>query len=156
MEQNTHCHCGNQIPFDQCCQPFIEEKSLPETAEQLLRSRYSAYVIKNSDYVAKTDVQPNLKSIEDWMRASQFTELRVGEIRGGGKDDSQGTIVFEADYTANEHKHLHRETSQFEKRDGRWMFLYGKQNPTRAEKTPGRNDPCMCGSNKKYKKCCGA
>jgi len=30
------------------------------------------------------------------------------------------------------------------------------QQPVRAEKTPGRNDPCWCGSGKKYKKCHGA
>ena len=28
--------------------------------------------------------------------------------------------------------------------------------PVQADKTPGRNDPCPCGSGKKYKKCCGA
>jgi len=31
-----------------------------------------------------------------------------------------------------------------------------KKQPIRVEKTPGRNDPCPCGSGKKYKKCCGA
>lgn len=27
--------------------------------------------------------------------------------------------------------------------------------PRVVEKVPGRNDPCSCGSGKKYKKCCG-
>ena len=30
-----------------------------------------------------------------------------------------------------------------------------KKEPARKDKKPGRNDPCPCGSGKKYKKCCG-
>ncbi|MBO4707074.1 MAG: SEC-C domain-containing protein [Elusimicrobiaceae bacterium] len=33
---------------------------------------------------------------------------------------------------------------------------YGTVKPIVKDKEPGRNDPCPCGSGKKYKKCCGA
>ena len=30
-----------------------------------------------------------------------------------------------------------------------------KKQPKKVKKEPGRNDPCPCGSGKKYKHCCG-
>jgi len=33
--------------------------------------------------------------------------------------------------------------------------VLNKPTTTRFDKTPNRNDPCSCGSGKKYKKCCG-
>ncbi|HEX8794534.1 MAG TPA: SEC-C metal-binding domain-containing protein [Polyangiaceae bacterium] len=38
----------------------------------------------------------------------------------------------------------------------RWSKAEPNKQPARAEKAPGRNDPCTCGSGKKWKKCHGA
>lgn len=56
MEQslNNCCFCGNSLPFSQCCQPYLDNQAIPETPEQLMRSRYSAYVTKNADYLIAT------------------------------------------------------------------------------------------------------
>lgn len=37
-----------------------------------------------------------------------------------------------------------------------WLEHATRPEPRRVEKAPGRNDPCPCGSGKKYKKCHGA
>jgi SEC-C motif-containing protein len=56
--------------------------------------------------------------------------------------------------------HDHREHSLFEKENGEWRFLDAQAGKTptlrREEPKVGRNDPCSCGSGKKFKKCCGA
>ena len=56
MDQSlqTSCWCGSERPYQQCCHVYITgEKSAP-TAESLMRSRYTAYAIHNSEYLSKT------------------------------------------------------------------------------------------------------
>ena len=53
----------------------------------------------------------------------------------------------------------HHERSRFRREDGRWYYVSGENvrpSPTRRAATAGRNDPCPCGSGRKFKKCCGA
>ena len=45
------CSCGLAIPFKDCCGKFIYGSALPTTPEELMRSRYSAYVMKNAKYI---------------------------------------------------------------------------------------------------------
>ena len=82
----------------------------------------------------------------------------VGTERGGAEDD-EGYVSFVARYSANGQACEHREKSYFKKIDGAWRFIDGeieKNKPFhREEPKIGRNDPCPCGSGKKYKKCCG-
>ena len=77
----------------------------------------------------------------------------------GGKDDEEGFVAFVAHYSANNQQCEHRERSYFKKIDGEWRFIDGtiETNAPYRRESPkvGRNDPCPCGSGKKYKKCCG-
>lgn len=148
------CPCGQDRPFEACCGPFLEGQSLPATAEQLMRSRFSAYTTGNIDYICETEENPNRDTIENWARSTSFKRLRVLASEHGGPEDEAGTVTFEADFETNGQNGTHRETSQFHKREGRWIFLRGQHNPLRAGPKVGRNDPCSCGSGKKFKKCC--
>lgn len=149
------CPCGSQRPLSLCCQPFLEELAIADTAEQLMRSRYTAYALGNADYIEKTEHEADRKAIEDWIRATEFKALRVLECHHGQPEDTQGVVIFEADFVSAGQSSTHRETSEFVRQDGRWMFLRGRQNPLRQTARTGRNDLCPCGSGKKYKKCCG-
>lgn len=150
------CICGNERPFEACCQRFLSGQAWPQTAEELMRSRFSAYATGAIDYVVETEVDADRQIIENWAAGTRFTRLRVLECRAGGPEDQQGTVTFEADFeNSSTGRGTHRETSSFERRDGRWYFVSGKHNPARSgESRVGRNDPCPCGSGKKYKKCC--
>jgi len=119
-----------------------------------MRSRYTAYALGNVDYIEATELDADRKSIEDWVRATRFLALRVLESERGQAEDEVGRVVFEADYEVNGQPGVHRETSEFCRRDGRWFFERGRQNPIRQAVKVGRNDPCPCGSGKKSKKCC--
>ena len=130
-----------------------------------MRSRYTAHVLGRIDYILATR-DPSTRSdaerdaVERWVRESTWLGLTiVGRERGGAGDD-EGIVEFEAAYrTGAGARILHRERSLFRRRDGRWLYVDGdvvKNAPAKRVETAGRNDPCPCGSGKKYKRCCGA
>lgn len=79
-------------------------------------------------------------------------------MEGGGEDDTKGMVEFVARYRKNSQAFDHHEIAEFVKEDDRWYFKDGHApQPMQAIRNGpkiGRNDPCPCGSGKKYKKCC--
>lgn len=159
----SKCHCGSSSEFSTCCQPYLEGKAKPPTAEALMRSRYSAFALADVDYIQNTtDVSVRSTFDRDgtleWAKNSQWLGLEIVNAEDGGPKDNEGVVEFIATYKYEDVEHKHHERSDFRRRDGQWFFLDGKlvQAPVRNESKVGRNDPCPCGSGKKYKKCCGA
>ncbi len=153
------CHSGKQ--YNECCGPFIEGKSLPQTPEQLMRSRYSAYTVFNIDYIGRTMRGPALKDFnkretENWARQIEWQGL---EILKTGMKDHDGFVEFIANYSNSGTAEQIHELSEFHRKDGKWYYIDGK-DPSRStmpaqHNKQGRNDSCACGSGKKFKKCCG-
>jgi SEC-C motif-containing protein len=159
------CPCGSGRLFAECCEPYISGAKLPPTAEALMRSRYSAYVTHAIDYIINTchaekgKADIDYKSTKDWSEQSAWLGLKILSTIKGGVDDSEGTVEFEALYERNGLRDTHRETAKFRKDTGRWLYDDGTVatvTVVRAGPKIGRNDPCPCGSGKKYKHCCGA
>jgi len=110
--------------------------------------RYSAYVEHAIDY----------KSTRDWSEQSTWLGLKVVAVEKGGLADSEGIVEFEAAYERNGLKDVHRERAKFKKDNGRWLYDEGHVTPLTIVRTgpkTGKNDPCPCGSVKKFKHCCG-
>lgn len=157
-----NCPCGSNKIFADCCEPFIKETRLPETAEQLMRSRYSAYDKKGVDYLFNTTYPEyqkyyDKKSIRQWAENTKWQKLEVIRTVKGQKTDITGQVEFKAYYSENGIGKVHHELSEFKKENNKWFFQFGREpkiNQNKAEKI-GRNEPCTCGSGKKYKKCCG-
>ena len=158
------CPCGTKESFEVCCKPFIEGESLPKTAEELLRSRYVAFVEQNIDYIESTIHPKKIKEfdkpgIQAWSMQSEWKGLTINRAIGGAVTDEEGVVDFQANYLANKQEQAHHEISTFRKVEGKWYFYDGKfVNPNtfkREQVKIGRNDPCYCGSGKKFKKCCG-
>jgi len=160
------CYCGSEKSYDECCKVFHEKLQQPEHAEQVMRARYSAFATQNIEYILQT-IHPakreeyDKKSITDWSAKSTWHGFSIESVTQANPDDpdSDTYIEFIANYEKDTERHKHHERAEFRKYRGRWYFWDGKpvdQKPIRRE-TPkiGRNDPCMCGSGKKYKKCCG-
>ncbi|MBG5918446.1 YchJ family protein [Providencia stuartii] len=156
MEQslNQCCFCGNTATFDQCCQPYLENKATPETPEQLMRSRYSAYVTHNADYLIAT-WHPDCQA-EQWREELQqsFSQTKWISLRvissSYAKNSDEGYVEFSTCFIDEkaDHKQLIHERSRFLRIDKRWYYIDGVTPKT------GRNDLCPCGSGKKFKKCC--
>jgi len=99
------------------------------------------------------------ESFERWSRKTDWKKLEITGTEAGGKDDETGSVDFKAFSMLDGVMQCHHEHAMFKKIDGKWFFEDGTQimpEQVRRE-TPkiGRNDPCPCGSGKKYKKCCG-
>ena len=158
MDSNDTCPCGSEQKYSQCCEPYITGKEPAPTAEKLMRSRYVAYTLKNNDYLLETWHSSTRPSEE--LPADENIEWRGLEIlrtEEGGENDYKGFVEFRAKCRVNGEAAGLDEGSEFVKEDGRWYYVDGSGiSPIRTrEKRVGRNDPCPCGSGKKFKKCCG-
>ena len=158
------CPCQSGKPFSQCCEPIITRKIQAETAEQLMRARYTAYTRVQMDFIEKTHDpktrnQTDMESNRQWAESTKWKGLDILKTHGGGSQDEAGTVEFKARFETEEGLKEHHELSQFRKIDGAWYFSDGQapgsQTFVRSEAKIGRNDPCSCGSGKKYKRCCG-
>ncbi len=158
------CPCGSNITYEECCGPVISGEKPAATAEQLMRSRYSAYVKAEIGYLLSSlhpDHRSDFdeKSTRKWAEGSQWHNLEIVKTEGGGPEDSEGRVEFIATFTEKGIKRDHHELAIFTKNDGKWYFLNGEMVPpkqaVRTSPKVGRNDPCPCGSGRKYKKCCG-
>jgi len=155
----------NALSLENCCLPLIQGKAKAKTAEDLLRARYTAFTRGDVDYIldshhSKTVGDVKREEIEDWSKNSKWLGLKVVQSEAGTTADDQGTIIFCAQYEADGKQNDHWEQSFFEKEKGEWRFLDARGIQTgpfrRQEPKVGRNDPCSCGSGKKFKKCHGA
>ncbi len=159
------CPCGSGLGLEACCGPYLEGGAQPKTAEALMRSRYVAYTRANVDYIIETHDPDRRKGLDpnatrQWAEQADWQGLEVVTVAGGGEDDDEGEVEFVARYGIAGGVREHRERSTFKRRNGRWYFHDGEvakaSSVVRAAPKVGRNDPCPCGSGKKYKKCCGA
>jgi SEC-C motif-containing protein len=129
-----------------------------------MRARYSAYAVKKIKFL-KTSAGPEVQAEFDeeactkWAEASSWNGLEIVGTDRGGENDDEGYVEFIAHYAANGNAVEHHEHSYFKKLNGEWKFIDGEIESgvpyVREEPKIGRNDPCPCGSGKKYKKCCG-
>jgi SEC-C motif domain protein len=156
-----------KLEFSDCCEPFITGKKKAPTAETLMRSRYAAYVVKDIDYIDQTQIVLDNESFDKeearkWADSSEWMGLDIKKTQKGEMNDSTGIVEFVALYKDKQSgtELRHHETSLFQKVNGDWKFkegqIHGAQPMKRLQPKVGRNDPCSCGSGKKYKKCCGA
>ncbi len=160
----TDCPCGTGRAYSECCEPLITGARPAGTAEELMRSRYTAYVRAEVDYLLST-IHPSKRTSHDpkamrkWSEGADWLGLEILACTGGGSDDDTGTVEFVARYRENQRRQEYREIAEFKKVDGVWYFYDGNSPviPQIVRNAPkiGRNDPCPCGSGKKYKKCCG-
>lgn len=160
---NNPCPCCSGKEYAACCEPMLLGAKLAESAEELLRSRYTAHVKRQIDYILQTVLpeqahRHDRKAIEEWARSTEWTGLEVLEVKDGKPEDAGGIIEFNARFRIEGKEKKHHEIALFRKVDGKWYFDDGETklkpiiNETAACKP---NDPCSCGSGRKFKKCCG-
>lgn len=121
MRKFDKCPCGSGIDFDACCGGLVAGRRKAETAEQLMRSRYTAYVVKNVDYLVRTTHPDSReegleKSIRKWMRQVEWIKLHVVA-------STEDRVEFIAEYLTSSAPGRHHECSVFKKIDGEWFYL---------------------------------
>ncbi len=127
IADTSECPCQSGRSFEQCCQPFITSRSLPATAEQLMRSRYTAYTQKNSEYLLQSwheDFKPS--AIDFISLQHHWIGLKIVSTLQGGQEDQAGQVHFVARFKLNGKAHRMEEKSLFKKIDGKWVYLQGE------------------------------
>ncbi|HEY9768610.1 MAG TPA: YchJ family protein [Coleofasciculaceae cyanobacterium] len=156
MPQESLCSCGSKKQYQYCCGMYLSGNKKPDTAEKLMRSRYTAFERGNIDYLIETlhpdKRQPNdEQELTKSINHTQWLSLTIIETKKGKKNDATGIVEFEAVYQINEPAQLH-ERSRFIRTDGHWFYLDGDILPGTI---PKPKEPCWCGSRKKYRQCHG-
>ena len=147
------CPCGSGLAFAECCGPFLSGAARPASAVALMRSRYAAFCLRDSGYLLKTwhaDARP--AGLDFSGDDTEWAGLAILRHEAGEAGDTEGIVEFAASHRRGGKMGRLHETSRFVREAGEWRYVDGDIHP---EAKPGRNDPCPCGSGKKFKKCCG-
>ncbi|MCH1865821.1 hypothetical protein MJ876_04735 [Nocardioides sp. CFH 31398] len=118
------CPCDSGLPYGGCCGP-LHRGRVAETAEALMRSRYSAYALGETDHLWRTwhpRTRPERVTERD---ALVWRGLVVEEVVDGGTDDEEGVVQFTATYDGPAGRAVLHERSRFARRGGRWVYVDG-------------------------------
>ncbi len=160
MENPTPCPCGSEKTYAVCCRPYHQQLNAP-TAEALMRSRYSAFALGLDEYLIKTR-HPSFRDkdsgsdLKDALQRQQWVGLTILETLEGSEQDNEGQVRFSAHFIENGRPGVLTENSRFKREQGRWYYVDGEAQLQSGAVKLGRNEPCWCGSGKKFKKCHGA
>jgi len=155
MAENQ-CYCGSGRVFADCCGPILAGSCPASTAEALMRSRYTANVLKDTVYLLNTWHSTTRPQSMDPAHIPTWCGLIVLAVKQGKQGDDHGMVEFRALYRHGTGIGVLHERSRFIYESDHWYYVDGKlieAGTSRTGKT-GRNDPCPCGSGKKFKKCC--
>lgn len=124
-----NCPCNPSKKYSECCKPIHEDIQKAFTAEQLMRSRYSAFVLVNVDYLQKShhsSTRPSKKEkreILSWTKSVQWLKLEVLHTTKGTINDTKGTVEFKAYFMENGLIDIIHENSFFSKENGIWLYV---------------------------------
>jgi SEC-C motif-containing protein len=153
------CPCGSGQTLAACCDPILAQQRPAASAEQLMRSRFTAHVARDYAHLHRTYLptsqEPYVEEPDPGARS--WTRLVIHAHETGPKPD-MATVDFTAYYREGELEQALHEKAEFQKIEGTWFYTRPlRQGPAPIKSTQakvGRNDPCPCGSGKKYKQCC--
>ena len=119
------CPCGSGTTYDACCGLLHRGAAQAQTAEELMRSRYSAYAVGDLDHVFRTwHPRTRPEHLTD-DPGTTWTGLEILGTTEGGPGDQHGEVEFAAHYETRAGAGVLRERSRFEKRAGRWVYVDG-------------------------------
>lgn len=148
IEPSQPCLCGSNQEYQKCCGKFIKGTQTAETPEQLMRSRYCAYQIKNETYLLNTWHESTRPESLDLTEDS--TDWKKLKVIFTSENKVHFVAYFTQDTLNNAKTYALTEESNFVK-DKSWFYLDGDDVKT-IQLT--KNMPCPCLSGKKYKRCC--
>ncbi len=158
-QRDQSCPCGSGKLFGDCCEPVISGARLAVTAEQLMRARFTAHVTYDTLFLHRT-YRPTSKQkfIQDPEVPTLQWKKLVVHAHDVGPNPDTAYVTFTAYGEEQGVEQVLEEKAEFVRQDGAWIYTRAvREGPVpykAAAPKPGRNDPCPCGSGKKYKHCC--
>lgn len=124
------CYCSSQKPYDVCCSPLVSGVMNARTAEELMRSRYTAFVLANIDYLMNShhiSTRPikDKKAMLKWTKSVSWLALQIVSTKAGSSSDTEGWVEFKASYLENGQPQCIHENSYFVKEKGLWYYKSG-------------------------------
>ncbi|WP_264538112.1 YchJ family protein [Flavobacterium sp. N1736] len=123
--ENKKCFCDTGLLFQDCCGLYLENNQKAPTALALMRSRYSAYVMHNADYLLETTYVSerqyySKEEILNWATSNKWQKLKILSF-------TKNTVEFKAHFLdANNKSQIHYEFSTFKSENNQWFYLDGK------------------------------
>ena len=120
-----NCPCCSGKNYENCCEPYHLGKKLPQTPEQLMRSRYTAFALVLTNYLVETTHSSTQKDndfsdIEDWAKSNKWLKLEIVFA----KDNKVRFRAFYQD--KNNEIYEHDELSTFTQENGKWFYVDGE------------------------------
>jgi SEC-C motif-containing protein len=119
------CPCRSGERFGECCAPRLDGTSPAPTAEALMRSRYTAFVVADTDYLLRTwhpRTRPDRLRLDSGRR---WYLLEVLHTERGGPFDRSGLVEFRAHYRHDGRSAVLHEFSRFVRLEGAWVYVDG-------------------------------
>ena len=160
LQPDAPCPCGSGQRFDACCGPVLAGRRVPATPEELMRARFTAHVAYDFKFLHDTYRATAGKPFvpEPGEPAVKWTRLEVHGAESVALQPDKGFVEFTAHGTQDGKELVHQERAEFQRVDGRWLYTrearLGPAPYKASAPKVGRNDPCPCGSGRKYKHCC--
>lgn len=149
-----NCYCCSGVAFAKCCEPLLEGNKKAESAEALMRSRFTAYCLGNYQYIHDTYASEQKKALTVDALAQSATGTDWFALDAQPLTNTDDYVEFSAYFVENNKVGVLHETSQFIRENGAWRYITGTIHPDTGTIKIGRNAPCPCGSKKKFKQCC--
>jgi SEC-C motif-containing protein len=159
LERTSPCPCGSGKVFGDCCEPLLTGARPAADAELLMRSRFTAHVLRDFRYLHNTYRPTAGKPYveEAGEPVMQWTKLVVHSHEVTA-DPDKAFVDFSAYGIDDGVEKVLQEKAEFLRINGTWLYnreaRLGPAPYKAAAPKPGRNEPCPCGSGKKYKHCC--
>lgn len=119
-----NCPCNSGELYKSCCALYHNKSAYPPTAEKLMRSRYSAYVLKNEKYLLYT-WQTSKRPPSLALNSVRWTGLEILSIKDGLESDTTGVVEFVAKYSLGNQDGKVHEISNFLKENNKWFYVDG-------------------------------
>jgi SEC-C motif-containing protein len=119
------CPCGSNLRLADCCGAVIAGRRAADTAVALMRSRYTAYVLGDTDYLQRSwhpGTRPARLALDN---EPKWLGLRILAVEAGGPGDGTGSVEFVARYKVGGRARRLHEISRFERQDGCWYYVDG-------------------------------
>jgi SEC-C motif domain protein len=129
INSGTRCPCGTGLSYGECCEPYLTAAAQPPTAERMMRSRYTAYALRDPGYLLATwhpSTRPATISLDPDI---EWVGLEILRRTRGGMLDTAGTVEFRATYRSDGMRMHQHENSSFVLQNKTWFYLDGVVEP---------------------------
>ena len=128
MSRSNNCPCGREKPYLDCCSPIHSGAKIADTAEDLMRSRYTAFTKGLGDYLheshsVNTRIEKDKKLIENWAKSVTWLQLDILNTSDGKAVDTIGTVEFKAFFVDHGKMDVIHENSTFTVENGKWVYV---------------------------------